>query len=88
MVYWFNGFLYVFRNNPHVSKHTTSHLQPMKYIGLYNMMFVMHPFIKESAGKAGGGIPLYPFIYIYISIQLQIIGYIHIVVLFYTSSAT
>ena len=38
MVYWFNGLLVflvycfnglpnVFRNNPHVSKHTTSHLQ-------------------------------------------------------------
>ena len=27
MVYWFNGLPNVFRNNPHVSKHTTSHLQ-------------------------------------------------------------
>ena len=58
MVYWFNGFPYVFRNNPHVSKHKTSHLQPILYTGICNMMFVTHTVIKESAGNAGGDTPL------------------------------
>ena len=34
------------------------------------MMFVTHTVIKESAGNAGGGIPLYPYIYIYTHIFL------------------
>ena len=49
-----------FETTPHVSKHKTSHLQTILYTGICNMMFVTHTVIKESAGNAGGGIPLYP----------------------------
>ena len=44
-----------FETTPHVSKHQTSHLQPILYTGICNMMFVTHIVIKESAGNAGGG---------------------------------
>ena len=46
-----------FETTLHVSKHKTSHLQSTLYTGIYNMMFVTHTVIKESAGNAGGGYP-------------------------------
>ena len=41
------------------------------YTGLYNMMFVTHTVIKESAGSAGEDTPLPIYIYIYVYIHAR-----------------